>query len=243
MDMADQAKDNFATIANAVEEGRTIYDNIKKAILFLLTTNSGQALVVILSIGFGLGVMDEAGHFMLPISPPQILWINMVTAVTLALSTAFEPPEANIMRRPPRDPEESLVTGFMLWRIIIVGILLVTGTLGHYTMMLQAGASSELASTAAINALVVGQIFYLINNRFVLEPSWTLKGFFGSRAVLVSIGVLVILQGGFTYFPPMQYLFDTVALPLSVWGTIFAYGISLFALIEIEKAILLKRQK
>ena len=229
------ADDNFATIANAVEEGRTIYDNIKKAILFLLVTNSGQALVVIVSIVLGLGLMDAAGHFSLPISPPQILWINMVTAVTLALSTAFEPSEPDIMQRPPRSSDENIVTGFMLWRILFVGVLLVTGTLLHYGYMLGTGASQALASTAAINTLVVGQVFYLINNRFMYEPSWTLAGFIGSRAVLISVAVLAVLQLSFTYFPPMQFIFGTEGLPIDTWITILAYGMLLFILVEIEK--------
>ena len=237
------ADDNFATIANAVEEGRTIYDNLKKAILFLLSTNSGQALVVIASITLGLGLMDEGGHFTLPISPPQILWINMVTAVTLALALAFEPPEADVMKRPPRAPDENIVNGFMVWRILFVGVLLVAGTLGHYTIMLDAGTSREMASTAAINALVVGQVFYLFNSRFILEPSWTLSGFTGNRAVLISVAILALLQVAFTYLPQMQYIFQTEPLPAGSWVTIFAFGIALFILVEIEKAIVAKRQR
>ncbi|MBS3779471.1 MAG: HAD-IC family P-type ATPase, partial [Desulfovermiculus sp.] len=111
------ADDNFASISSAVEEGRTVYDNLKKAILFILPTNGGQALVVMASIFLGLGMIDASGHFTLPITPPQILWINMVTAVTLALALAFEPSESNVMRRPPRPPDEPILSGFLIWRV------------------------------------------------------------------------------------------------------------------------------
>ena len=233
--------DNFASIANAVEEGRTVYDNLKKAILFILPTNGGQALVVMASILLGIGLMDEAGHFSLPITPPQILWINMVTAVTLALALAFEPPEKNVMQRPPRPVDESLVSGFLLWRISFVSLLLVVGALGHYLLILSHGASQSLASTAAINTLVMGQVFYLINSRFIEEPSWNLKGILGSRPVLVSIAVLAVLQFSFTYLPFMQFLFQTEPLGLDAWARILAFGLAVFVAVELEKAFFRSR--
>ena len=233
--------DNFASIANAVEEGRTVYDNLKKAILFILPTNGGQALVVIASILLGIGLMDETGHFSLPITPPQILWINMVTAVTLALALAFEPPEKNVMQRPPRPPEEPLVSGFLLWRISFVSLLLVLGALGHYLLMQSQGASQDLASTAAINTLVMGQVFYLINSRFIDEPSWNIKGILGSRPVLVSIAVLAVLQLSFTYLPFMQFLFQTEPLGLQAWTRILAFGLAVFLAVELEKAFFRRR--
>ncbi len=236
------ADDNFASIANAVEEGRTVYDNLKKAILFILPTNGGQALVVIASILLGIGFMDDTGHFVLPISPPQILWINMVTAVTLALALAFEPPEKNVMQRPPRPPEESLVSGFLLWRISFVSLLLVAGALGHYQFMLSEGASQALASTAAINTLVMGQVFYLISSRFMIEPSWNLRGVLGSRPALVSIAILAVLQLSFTYLPFMQFLFQTDPLGLEAWARIAAFGLTVFLAVELEKTYYRKRR-
>ena len=234
--------DNFASIANAVEEGRRIYDNLKKAILFILPTNGGQSLIVIASILLGIGLMEEAGHFTLPITPPQILWINMVTAVTLALALAFEPAEPNIMQRPPRSSDESIVSGFLLWRVSFVSVLLVAGSLGHYVFMLEDGASRALAATAAINTLVVGQAFYLFNSRYILEPSWNISGFIGSRAVLISIAILAVLQLSFTYLPQMQYIFDTQGLPPGAWVKILAFGIIVFILVELEKAYLLRKR-
>lgn len=235
------ADDNFASIASAVEEGRTVYDNLKKAILFILPTNGGQALVVIASIIMGIGLIDSSGHFSLPISPPQILWINMVTAVSLALALAFEPSEANVMKRPPRPSDEELVSGFLLWRVFFVSILLVIGALGHYQLVLAEGSSQNLASTAAINTLVMGQIFYLFNSRYIYEPSWNLKGLLGSRPVLISIGVLVILQLSFTYLPPMQFIFHTQGLGLWAWIKIFIFGIAVFYFVELEKLFFRKR--
>ncbi|SDB57028.1 potassium and/or sodium efflux P-type ATPase [Desulfonatronum thiosulfatophilum] len=232
------ADDNFASIANAVEEGRTVYDNIKKAILFILPTNGGQALVVIAAIFLGIGAAGAGGEFALPISPPQILWINMVTAVSLALALAFEPAESNVMRRPPRKADEPLVSRFLLWRISFVSLLLTIGALGHYVYMLGGNASQDLAATVAINTLVFGQVCYLFNSRFIFESSMRLTAFTGSTAVLWSILVLAVLQLGFTYAPPMQFLFRTEAVDLTTWLRIFVFGVVLFLLVEGEKYLM-----
>ena len=119
------ADDNFATIGHAVEEGRTVYDNIKKAILFILPTNGGEALTIIAAIAFGR---------LLPVTAAQILWVNMVTAVTLALALAFEPPESHVMKNPPRDPAQPMLTGFMWWRISFVALIMVVVTFGLFLM-------------------------------------------------------------------------------------------------------------
>mgnify|MGYP000871449236 FL=1 len=125
------ADDNFATIAHAVEEGRTIYDNLRKAILFILPTNGGQALIVLVAVLLGMT---------LPITPVQILWVNMVTAVTLGLALAFEPPEADVMRRPPRSPTEPLLSGYFVWRIGYVALLLLAGSFGMFLWALSLGS-------------------------------------------------------------------------------------------------------
>ncbi|WP_244148968.1 cation-transporting P-type ATPase [Desulfonatronum thioautotrophicum] len=229
------ADDNFASIANAVEEGRTVYDNIKKAILFILPTNGGQALVVIAAIFLGLGAADAVNGFSLPISPPQILWINMVTAVSLALALAFEPAEPNVMRRAPRQSDEPLVSRFLLWRITFVSVILTVGSLGHYLYMLDNGATQGLAATVAINTLVFGQVCYLFNSRFIQESSLSRNAFLGSSAVLWSILVLAVLQLAFTYAPPMQFLFRTEGLDVVSWLRIFIFGVILFLLVEGEK--------
>jgi len=175
------ADDNFASIAHAVEEGRTVYGNLRKAIVFILPTNAAQAGMVLIAILLGLT---------LPITPVQILWVNMVTAVTLALALAFEHPEPEAMRQPPRDPREPLLTRFMLWRIVFVTVFLVAGSLGLFLWELERGMPLEAARTAAINALVMGEIFYLFNCRRLIAPVVGWSGFFGNRAVLIAIGAM-----------------------------------------------------
>jgi magnesium-transporting ATPase (P-type) len=223
------ADDNFASIAHAVEEGRTVYGNLKKAIVFILPTNMAQAGMVLIAILLGLT---------LPITPVQILWVNMVTAVTLALALAFEHPEPEAMRQPPRSPSEPLLTRFMLWRITFVTVFLVAGSLGLFLWEMARGVPLEVARTAAINALVMGEIFYLFNCRRLTAPVVGWSGFFGNRAVLLAIGVLVVLQGLFTYLPALQSLFSTAALDAAAWGRIFVFGVIVYSVVEIEKAVI-----
>ncbi len=225
--------DNFASIAHAVEEGRTVYDNLKKAILFILPTNGAQAMTIVIAIALGLA---------LPLTPVQVLWVNMVTAVTLALALAFEPAEPGLMRRPPRPPDTPILSALLMWRVIFVSVLLVAGTFGHYVWMIEAAAATEeLARTVAINTLVVGEIFYLFNSRYILEPVLSREGLLGSRTVLIAIGVLVILQVLFTYAGPLQFLFATEAMDAWAWLRIVLFGIVLMLIVEVEKAVLRRR--
>jgi magnesium-transporting ATPase (P-type) len=227
------ADDNFASIAHAVEEGRAVYDNLKKAILFILPTNGGQALTIVAAVLLGLA---------LPLTPVQVLWVNMVIAVTLALALAFEPPEPGLMKRRPRDPRTPLLTPLLLWRIIFVSLLLVGGTFGHFLLIeSRPGATTELARTVAINTLVIGQMFYLFNSRYIIAPSWNRRGLLGSRPVLLACGILLVLQALFTYAPPLQTLFQTVPLAPAEWLRIFAFGLFVFLAVEIEKTILRRK--
>jgi calcium-translocating P-type ATPase len=224
------ANDNFASIASAVEEGRAVYDTLKKAILFILPTNGGQGMTIVAAVLLGLT---------LPITPVQVLWVNMVIAVTLALALAFEPPEPGLMKRPPRTPRTPLLTPLLLWRIFFVSLLLVGGTFGHYLLIeSQPGATIEMARTAAINTLVIGQLFYLFNSRYIVAPSWNWRGLFGSRPVLIAAAILLVLQALFTYAPPLHHLFHTVPLSPADWLRIFAFGLFVFLAVEVEKAIL-----
>ncbi len=223
------ADDNFATIAAAVEEGRRIYDNIRKAIVFILPTNGGQAGVLVAAILLGLQA--------LPITPVQILWVNMVTAVTLALALAFEPAEADIMRRPPRPPGEPILTPFMLWRVAFVSALLVAGSLGLFLWELTRGASLEVARTATVNLLMLGEVFYLFNCRRLTNPVLSWEGLTGNRYVWIAIGVLLLLQLAFTYVPWMQTLFHTAALDTAAWGRILAFGVFVLLAVELEKTV------
>ncbi len=222
------ADDNFASIGAAVEEGRTVYDNLKKSIVFALPTNGGEAMVIVAAVLLGLT---------LPITPAQILWVNMVTAVTLSLALAFEPTESGVMSRPPRAPGEPLLNAFLLWRIVFVSALMVAGSLGFFLWELARGASIEVSRTVAVNALVMGEIFYLFNCRYLLSPSWRLRDFVSSRPIAISIVAVVALQALFTYAPPFQRLFGTVALDAAVWWRILLFGVLLFGVVEIEKML------
>ncbi|MBS1225598.1 MAG: ATPase, P-type (transporting), superfamily, subfamily, partial [Proteobacteria bacterium] len=222
------ADDNFVSIAHAVEEGRTVYDNLRKALLFLLPTNGAQALVIVAAILLGIA---------LPITPVQILWVNMVTAVTLSLALAFEPAEANTMQRPPRDPGEPLLSGIMLWRIGVVSVLLVIAPLGLFLWEAANGRPTAEARTLAVNALVMGEIFYLFNSRYIYGSVLSREGLLGSRPVLGTIGLMLLLQLAFTYLPPMQQLMGTTAISAADWGIVTLAGLALLLLVELEKAV------
>jgi len=219
--------DNFATIVNAVKEGRTVYDNLRKAILFILPTNGGEALVMLGAIMLGFEQF--------PLTPVQILWVNMITAATLALALAFEPPERGIMRRPPRDPREPVLTHLFLWRILFVSVILVIGTFGLFVWQLESGAGIEYARTVAVNTLVAYEIFYLFNSRFILEPVLNRHGLLENHYVVLAVGLLVMFQLGFTYVPTMQSLFGTAALDLQTWAAIILVASSVLWLVELEK--------
>ncbi len=221
--------DNFATIAHAVEQGRTVYDNLKKSILFVLPTNGGEALTIIAAIVSGR---------LLPITAAQILWINMITAVTLALTLAFEPSEKDVMQRPPRDPKEPILSRFLIWRVISVSLILVIGTFGLFIWERDQGTSIELARTIAVNTLVMFEIFYLISARHLLAPSLTFEGLSGNRYVWYAIILLIIFQLAFTYLSPMQTLFHTVSLEPQLWLRIILVASSVLWLIELEKMFL-----
>jgi len=224
------ADDNFSSIVSAVEEGRTIYDNIRKTLLFLLPTNGAQALVIITAIIFNFAE--------LPITPVQILWVNMVVAVTLALTMAFEPTEQNVMRQAPRSPKEPLLGGVFLFRIGFASVIVTALTLAifFYSNYRNAGENLAYTRTMAVNMLVFGQLFYLFNCR-KLNSTIFRGGFFGNKFAFVFAGILVAIQIGFTYLPFMQRWFDTVALPLSDWIYFAAGGFVVLLLVELEKAI------
>jgi len=223
------ADDNFATIAHAVQEGRTIYDNIKKAIVFIMPTNGGEAGIVLIAILFGMA---------LPLTPVQILWVNMVTAVTLALALSFEQAEPDVMRRAPRAASEPILSGFMIWRISFVSVLLAAGVVALFLWEIARGASLETARTVAVNALVMGEMFYLFNCRYLLAPVRSWRDFSGNPYVLLSIAVLAVIQLAFTYLPFMQKMFGVVALDAATWGLILGFGALLFIAVEIEKLAL-----
>ena len=223
------ADDNFASITAAVKEGRTVYNNIEKAILFMLPTNVAQGLVIAVAIFFG---------FVMPITAPQILWVNMVTSVALGLVLSFEPHELDVMLRPPRAVDRPILTGFGVWRVIFVGLTLLAYTLCAFFWMKSQGASDQLARTVAVNAITIGQIFYLLNSRYLLDSSLSLKAHLGNNYLPLGIGAVVFLQLFFTYAPPLQALFDNEAIPLHVWPWLFLGGLVFFLVVEAEKMII-----
>ena len=221
------ADDNFSSIERAVEEGRTIYDNLKKAILFILPTNGAQGLVMLTAVVFGLT---------LPLTPVQILWVNMVVAITLALALAFEPAEPGVMQRPPRKPGAPIMGRAMLWRVAIVSLLIGGATIAMFEVELALDMELGVARTMAVNTLVIAQAFYLFNARFLVDSSLRMRLMFTNRAALVAVGVLVVLQLGFVYLPFMNTWFGTAPLELRHWLVPLAIGVAVFLLIEAEKA-------
>ncbi len=223
------ADDNFASITAAVKEGRTVYNNIEKAMLFLLPTNVAQALVIAVAIFCG---------FTMPITAPQVLWVNMVTSVALGLVICFEPHEIDVMQRPPRAVDRPIVTGFGIWRIIFIGLALLAYTLLAFFGMKSQSASDALARTVAVNAITSGQVFYLLNSRYLLDSSLSLKAHMGNRYLPYGILAVVILQLLFTYTTPFQAIFGNEAIPLWVWPWLLAGGLIFFLVVEAEKFII-----
>ncbi|NHZ91119.1 HAD-IC family P-type ATPase [Massilia sp. CCM 8733] len=221
------ADDNFATLAASVEEGRVVYDNIRKSIVFTLPTNGGEAGMLMLAILLG---------FTLPITPVQILWVNMITEVSLSLALAFEKPEADVMARPPRDPDEPLVSGFLVWRIVFVSALMMGGCVGLYLWELGHGASLAQARTVVVNTLVVSHIAYLFNTRRLSASALCREGFTGNRVALLGMLAALLCQAALTYASPFQSWFGTAALGWDAWVRIAGFGVLLFLAVEAEKA-------
>ncbi|MBV8586832.1 MAG: cation-transporting P-type ATPase [Verrucomicrobia bacterium] len=219
--------DNFASIERAVEEGRTIYDNLQKAILFILPTNGAQALVILVAVLLGLD---------LPLQPVQVLWANMVTAVTLSLALAYEPGEPGVMRRPPRRPGAPILGEYALWRIAFVSVLIGGATLIVFRFEEHRGYSTEMAQTMAINTLVLGQVFYLFNSRFIRESSLRLDLLGTNRVVWIAIGVLAVLQLMFVYVPFLNLWFHSAPISARDWFLPIGIGVLIFLAVEAEKA-------
>ena len=221
--------DNFATIAKAVREGRVVFDNIKKSLIFILPTNGGQAGVILFAVFAGLA---------LPVTAGQILWVNMVTAVTLALALAFEPAEKGVMHHAPRPPGQSLITRPLALRVLYVSLLMIAVTFTMFEWELARSSSIEMSRTAAVNMLVVGQMFYLFHARHFTASAFNLETLTGNRIALLVTGILILLQLAFTYAGPMQHVFRSAPLDMLSWLMILGLGTLVFLAIEAEKAIL-----
>jgi magnesium-transporting ATPase (P-type) len=220
------ADDNFASIAAAVREGRTVYDNIKKVISWTLPTNAGEAMTIITALFAGMA---------LPITAVQILWINLVTAVTLGLALAFEPSEPGTMLRPPRPRDEPLLTGGLVWHIVLVSALFLAAVFGMYFHAIDKGYPSALAQTMAMNTLVVLEIFHLFFVRNIHGTSLTWAAARGTRTVWICVVAVTGAQCAITYLPPLHRVFGTAPVPLTEGLLIVGVGVVFFVLIETEK--------
>ncbi len=221
--------DNFASIVSAVHEGRTVYDNIQKVTAWTIPTNGGEALTVIAAILAG---------FTMPMTPAQILWINLVLTVTLGLVLAFEPPEPNVMRRPPRPADAGLLSPFLVWRVAFVSLVFLAGALSVFFYALASGLDVDTARTMVVNTIVVLEIFYLFNVRFLHMTSFTWQGAMGTPPVLAALAVVVAAQFAFTYLPVMQQLFATRPVSIANGLLIVGVGVVAMLLFEAEKHVM-----
>ncbi|RLA22684.1 MAG: cation-transporting P-type ATPase [Gammaproteobacteria bacterium] len=219
--------DNFSTIEAAVEEGRGVLDNLIKFLSFILATNFGEGLVIMVAVLTG-----ET----LPVLPVQALWINMTAAVFLGLTLAFEPREPGLMSRPPRVPSMPILQGELIFRIFLVGTMLLTGSFGLFEWALHHGASEEQARTIAINVFAVGESFYLLNCRS-LRISMFRLGLFSNMWVWSGIFSIMMAQLAFTYLPIMNQLFHTAPISLHDWLPIIAVGLIIYIVIDLDKTI------
>ena len=217
--------DNFATIEAAVEEGRGVFDNLTKFIVWTLPTNLGEGLVILAA------VLIAASQ---PILPVQILWINMTTAVLLGLMLAFEPKESGIMSRPPRDPATPILTGTLIVRIVLVGMLLLLGAFGLFEWALYQGASEAVARTIAVNVFVFTELFYLFNCRSLTKSMFAL-GIFSNPWIWFGAGAMTVLQLFFTYSPLMNRLFGSAPLGWSDWVPIIVVSFTAYITVGTEK--------
>jgi calcium-translocating P-type ATPase len=222
------ADDNFASIAAAVREGRTVYDNLKKVISWTLPTNAGESLVVVLALLAGLA---------LPVTAVQILWVNLITAITLGLALAFEPTETGTMARPPRARNAPILSGGLIWHVVLVALLFLAAVFGIFTYAIDKGYPLALAQTMAMNTLVVLEIFHLFFIRNIHSTSLTWAAARGTGVVWTVVLIITAAQFAVTYLPPMQAVLGTRSVPLTDGVLIVAIGAAFFALIEIEKQI------
>ncbi len=219
--------DNFTSIEAAVEEGRGVLDNIIKFLGFILATNFGEGLVIMVAILIG-----ET----LPILPVQALWINMTAAVFLGLTLAFEPREPGLMNKPPRSPSIPILKGELIFRIFLVGFMLLGGSFGLFELALHNGASLDEARTIAVNVFAVGESFYLLNSRSLRFSIFKL-GLFSNMWIWGGITAMITSSMALTYLPIMNQMFHTAPIGLSDWLHIFAVGFTIYIVISIEKMI------
>jgi len=225
--------DNFSSIEAAVEEGRGVFANLTKFIVWTLPTNMGEGLVIMAAIFLGVA---------LPISPVQILWINMTTAGFLGLMLAFEPKEPGIMTRPPRNPKAPIMDGVLIMRMCLMSLLLLGGAFGLFAWQLKrSGGNLAEARTVAVNAFVVMELFYLFNCRSLTRLIFTLP-LFSNPFAFGGAAAMLLLQVAYTYVPAMNRLFVSAPIDLMAWAAVFAAGAATLLVVELEKALRLPRE-
>ncbi|WP_062521017.1 cation-translocating P-type ATPase [Demequina silvatica] len=226
------ADDNFATIERAVEEGRRIYDNIRKSVVFLLPTNGAQSLVMLVAVLLGLT---------LPLDPVQILWVNLVCGTTLSLALAYEAAEPGLMRRPPRGSGGAVLSRSSLAHVVVASLLIGGATLGVYAWTRAADLDTAHAQTVTVTMLVLGQVAYLFNSRFLDSTSLTRRVLTGNRAVWIAIGALLAFQLVFTYAPFMHAWFGSAPIGVGAWAVTAAIALGVFLVLEGYKAVTRRR--
>ena len=219
--------DNFATIASAVKEGRRVYDNLKKTILFIMPTNLAQGLLIVIAL--------LAGNI-IPLTPVLILWMNMATSATLSFGLAFEAAERNIMKRPPRQTGQHVMDAFAVWRVAFVGTLIAIAAFALEAWLAPRGHSAEFIRTVLLQMLVSAQWVYMINCRNTNGFSLN-RGLLANKGIWLVTGVLLLLQLAIIYLPFMQMLFGTESLPFRYWVITFIIGFAMFLIVEIEKPL------
>ncbi|RZQ56048.1 carbonate dehydratase [Pseudidiomarina tainanensis] len=220
--------DNFASIVAAISQGRTVYDNLKKVISWDIPTSVGESMAIIIALLLGLA---------LPITPVQLLWVNLVTAITLGLTLAFEPTEPNSMCRPPRHRSEPLLRGALVWHVVFVSVLFVSALYGAFQYALNQGQSIEVARSMALNTAVVLEIFHLFFIRNIYGPSFTWRALRGTRALWLAIILVLLAQALVTYLPAAQKLLGIAALNWQQVGLVMCLGVALLLIVELEKQI------
>lgn len=225
--------DNFASIEAAVEEGRGVWDNLVKFITWTLPTNFGEGLVIVAAILAGAT---------LPITPLQILWINMTTAVLLGLPLAFEPIEKGIMRRPPRRLDQPVLDAALIRRIVLVSFLLLAGAFGLFLRELAQGHSLAEARTVAVNVFVMVEAAYLFNCRSLTQGFWK-QGLFSNLWLWAGVGSMMLLQLAMTYLPVMNQLFGTAPIGVAEWLEITLVALFSSSVIALEKWLSNARRK
>ena len=220
--------DNFASIEQAVEEGRTVFNNLKKTIMFILPTNGGECLVIIWAILNGS---------LLPVLPLHILWINLITTVALAITLAFEAVEEGTMAMPPRARRAPIIETRLIWRIVLVSIVMAAGTFGLFYYETWHGQSLAEARTVAVNTIVFFEIFYTFNTRFLTASVLSFRELIANRIILIGAAIVVLFQLLFTYWAPFNMLFQTEPIDPQSWLRILAVSVSLFFIVELEKLL------